>query len=82
MSVNEKLNWMKIHVTNPLWLKLVDKYTVKEWMVQHCPDVKIIPIIGAWEHFDDIDIDKRPNQFVLKCTHDSADLAICSKHSN
>lgn len=77
MSFNEKLNWMKIHVSNPLWTKLVDKYAVKEWVEQHCPDVKIIPTLGVWEHFDEIDFDKLPNQFVLKCTHDSGGLVIC-----
>lgn len=37
----------------------------------------IIPTLGVWEHFDDIDFDKLPDQFVLKCTHDSGGLVIC-----
>ena len=81
MSFNEKLNWMKIHVYNPLMTKLVDKYAVKEWVQQHCSDVKIIPTLGIWEHFSDIDFGKLPNQFVLKCTHDSGGLVICKDKS-
>lgn len=77
MSFNEKLNWMKIHVYNPLWTKLVDKYEVKGWVAKHCPNVKIIPTLGIWDSFDEIDFSKLPNQFVLKCTHDSGGLVIC-----
>ena len=41
----------------------------------------IIPTLGVWEHFDDIDFDTLPSQFVLKCTHDSAGLVICRDKS-
>lgn len=37
----------------------------------------VIPTLGVWDSFDDIDFDKLPNQFVLKCTHDSGGLVIC-----
>ena len=30
-----------------------------------------------WDRFEDIDFDKLPNQFVLKCTHNSGGLLIC-----
>lgn len=61
--------------------KLVDKYEVKEWVKEHCPDVKIIPTIGVWERFDDIDFNELPDKFVLKCTHDSGGLVICKDKS-
>lgn len=41
----------------------------------------IIPTLGVWEHFDDIDFDKLPDKFVLKCTHDSGGLVICRDKS-
>lgn len=34
-----------------------------------------------WEHFDDINFDMLPNQFVLKCTHDSEGLVIVKDKS-
>ena len=37
----------------------------------------IIPIIGVWDKFEDIDFKRLPNQFVLKCTHDTGGLVIC-----
>ena len=37
----------------------------------------IIPTLGVWDKFDDIDFDYLPEQLVLKCTHDSGDWVIC-----
>ena len=37
----------------------------------------IIPTLGVWNHFDEIDFEQLPNKFVLKCTHDSGGLVIC-----
>ena len=36
----------------------------------------IIPTLGIWERFEDINFEALPNQFVLKCTHDSEGLVI------
>ena len=41
----------------------------------------IIPTLGVWNHFDEINFDELPNQFVLKCTHDSGGLVICRDKS-
>lgn len=37
----------------------------------------IIPTLGVWNEFDDIDFSTLPDCFVLKCTHDSGGIAIC-----
>ena len=42
----------------------------------------IIPTLGVWSHFDDIDFDELPTQFVLKCTHDSGGLVVCKDKNN
>ena len=42
----------------------------------------IIPTLGVWSHFNDIDFDELPAQFVLKCTHDSGGLVDCKDKSN
>ena len=56
---------------------MVDKYAVKEYVAGIIGDEYIIPTIGVWDQFDDIDFDCLPDQFVLKCTHDSGGLVIC-----
>ena len=38
----------------------------------------IIPTLGVWNAFDDISFENLPEQFVLKCTHDSGGLVICT----
>lgn len=75
-TYNEKLNWLKLHDRNPLYTKLVDKFEVKEYVTPIIGQEYIIPTLGVWDCFDDIDFDKLPNQFVLKCTHDSEGLVI------
>ena len=78
-SFNEKLQWMKLYYRDPLYTMLVDKYAVKQYVLDKAGDagLKVIPTLGVWENFDDIDFSKLPNQFVLKTTHDSGSVCIC-----
>lgn len=80
-TFNEKLQWLKIHDRNPLYTTLVDKYEVKKYVADKIGEQYIIPTLGVWDHFDDIDFDTLPDQFVLKCTHDSGGLVICRDKS-
>ena len=70
-SYNEKLNWLKVYDHNPLYTTMVDKYAVKNYVANIIGDKYIIPTLGVWDRFEDIDFKKLPQQFVLKCTHDS-----------
>ena len=76
-TFNEKLQWLKIHDRKPIYTTMVDKYEVKRYVADLIGEEYIIPTLSVWEHFDDIDFDKLPEQFVLKCTHDSGGLVIC-----
>ena len=80
-TYNEKLNWLKLHDHNPTYTSLVDKYEVKEYVAKTIGNEYIIPTLGVWDSFDDIEFDKLPNQFVLKCTHDSEGLVIVKDKS-
>lgn len=75
-TYNEKLNWLKLHDKNPIYTRMVDKFEAKEYVKDIIGDQYIIPTLGVWDNFDDIDFDKLPQQFVLKCTHDSEGLVI------
>lgn len=75
---NEKLQWLKLHCKKEEYTKLVDKYEVKSIVAGKIGEQYIIPTLGVWNKFDDIDFNKLPNQFVLKCTHDSGGLVICT----
>ncbi len=80
-TFNEKLQWIKLHDRKPEYCKMVDKYEVKEYVSSVIGDQYIIPTLGVWDSFDDIDFDKLPDQFVLKCTHDSGGLVIVQDKS-
>lgn len=73
----DKLNWLKLYDRNPIYTKLVDKHEVKQYISEMFGEQMVIPSYGVWEHFEDIDFEALPNQFVLKCTHDSGTICIC-----
>lgn len=76
-TFNEKLQWLKLHDRKPEYTTMVDKYAVKMYVADIIGEKYIIPTLGVWNHFDEINFDKLPNQFVLKCTHDSGGIVIC-----
>ena len=75
-TFNEKLQFLKLYDRKPLYTTLVDKYAVKEYVANEIGGQYIVPTLGVWDKFDDIDFEKLPNQFVLKCTHDSGGLIV------
>lgn len=80
-SFNEKLQWLKLNDRKDIYTKLVDKYEVKRYIADALGEEYIIPTIGVWDRFEDIDFQQLPEQFVLKCTHDSGGLVICRDKS-
>ncbi len=77
-TYNEKLQWLKLFYRDPMYPLLVDKYEVKPIVASIIGNEYVIPTIGVWDSFDEIDFDKLPEQFVLKCTHDSGGISICT----
>lgn len=80
-TFNEKLQWLKLYYRKPILTTLVDKYAVKKYVADKIGEEYIIPTLGVWNSFDEIDFNSLPNQFVLKCTHDSGGLVICKDKS-
>ncbi len=76
-TYNEKLQWLKIFDRKDIYTTMVDKYEVKKYVASIIGEEYIIPTIGVYEKFDDIKFDELPNQFVIKCTHDSGGIVIC-----
>lgn len=76
-TYDEKLQYLKLHDRKKIYTTIVDKYAVKEYVAERIGHQYIIPTLGVWDRFDDIDFDALPDQFVLKCTHDSGGLVIC-----
>lgn len=78
ITFNEKLQWLKIHDRNPLYTIMVDKCEVKQYVANIIGEDHIIPTFAIFDRAEEIDFDILPNQFVLKCTHDSGGVVICS----
>lgn len=78
-TFNEKLQWLKLYDRKTEYTVMADKYRVREYVGNICSGkVKMIPLVGGpWNSADEIDIDKLPEQFVLKCNHDSGSVIIC-----
>ncbi|MDO4803450.1 MAG: ATP-grasp fold amidoligase family protein [Lachnospiraceae bacterium] len=80
-TFSEKLQWLKLHDHNPLYTKLVDKAEVKGIVADAIGRNYIIPTLDVWDSAAEVDFDRLPAQFVLKCTHDSHGLVICKDKS-
>ena len=83
-TMNEKLQWLKLYDRKPEYSKMVDKVLAKEYVANIIGKQYIVPTFGVWNHFDEIDFDKLPDQFVLKTNHDggSSGVVICESKSN
>lgn len=75
-TFNEKMQWLKLHDRNPLYVQMVDKYLVREHVAKVIGSEHLIPLLGVWDNANEIDFDKLPEQFVLKCNHNSG-LGLC-----
>ena len=81
-TFNEKLQWLKLYSRNPDYTKMVDKYEVKKYIASIIGEEYIIPTLGVWDKVEDITWNLLPDQFVLKCTHDSGGIVICRDKKN
>lgn len=81
-SFNEKIQWLKLYDRKHIYTTMVDKQTVKEYAGALVGKELIIPTIGLWSEPDQIELSKLPDQFVLKCTHDTGSIIICKGKQN
>lgn len=79
---SEKLQWLKIHNRKPEYITMVDKVKVKEYVASLIGQEYVIPTLGVYDSFEQIDFDSLPNKFVLKCNHDSGNVILCKDKSN
>lgn len=68
-TFNEKIQWLKLHDRNPEYVKMVDKFAVKDIVAGIIGPEHIIPTLGVWDCADSIEWETLPDKFVLKTTH-------------
>lgn len=81
-TYNEKLQWLKLNYRPTILSSLVDKNEVKHYVAERIGKEYVIPTLGVWNNCDEIDYNSLPDQFVLKCTHDSGGIAIVKDKAN
>lgn len=70
-TYTEKMQWEKFDHKDPIKTKLSDKYLVREWIKERIGEEYLIPLLGVWNDFDEINFDELPHSFVLKTNHGS-----------
>lgn len=76
VTFNEKIQWIKLYDRRPEYTMFVDKYRVREYIKKKLGEEYLIPLLAVYNTPDEIDFDVLPNQFVLKCNHNSG-LGMC-----
>jgi hypothetical protein len=80
-TFNEKLQWLKLYCREPEYTMMVDKYVVRKYIKESIGEEYLIPLLGVYDKYEDIDFDKLPNQFVIKPNHTSGNVFICKDKS-
>lgn len=80
-TFNEKIQWLKLYDRRPEYSTYVDKYAVREHIKRKIGEQYLIPLIGVYNSVDEINWNKLPDKFVLKCTHGSSCNIICEDKS-
>lgn len=83
-TFNEKLQWLKLYNRKPEYTKMVDKYEAKKVAEKILGKEYIIPTLGVWDRFEDIDFSTLPDRFVLKTTNGGGGggVVICCEKKN
>lgn len=77
-TFNEKLQWLKINYRRPIMSVMADKHEAKTYTEKILGKEYVVESYGVWSSFEQIDFSKLPNKFVLKTTHDSGGVVICT----
>lgn len=77
ITFNEKLQWLKLHDRNPIYTMMADKYGAREFVKNIIGEQYLVPIYGVWDDVKQIPFEELPEEFVLKCTHDSGSVIVC-----
>ena len=68
-TLNEKIQWLNLYDSTPIKTRLSDKYSVRKWVTEKIGEEYLIPLLGIYDKFEDINFTCLPAQFVIKCNH-------------
>lgn len=77
-TFNEKLQWMKLNYHDPRLVSLVDKFEARSFVEKRVGAQYLVPLIGIYDSVEEFLNADLPNEFVVKCTHDSQSTHVCT----
>ena len=82
-TFNEKIQWLKLYYcpNNPLVIQCADKYLAREYIKERGYGQYLNKLIGVWDSVDEIDWDRLPEKFAIKCNHGCGYNIICDDKS-
>ena len=78
----EKMQWEKIYDDDPRKVICADKYAVRQWVADKIGEEYLIPLVGVWDKYEQIDFKSLPEKFVMKTNHGSGDVVIIRDKSD
>ena len=81
-TFDEKINWSMIYDATSIKTRLVDKFLVRDYVKEKVGEKYLVPLLGAWNCFDDIDFSKLPQKFALKLNNGSGMNIIVKNKDN
>lgn len=78
-TLNEKLQWLKLYYwpNNKKAIQCADKLSVRDYIKSKKKSDLLNEILFSWNNVNEIDWEKLPKQFVIKCNHGCGYNIIC-----
>lgn len=80
-AFSHKLQWLKLHDHQERYQQMVDKYASREFISAKYGDEYLIPLLGIYSSPNEIEWERLPKKFVIKCTHGSGCNLVCKDKS-
>jgi len=72
-TLNEKINWLKLHYWKPLNTVVADKYAVREYVANTLDKRYLVPMPFTTKNPEEVVPENLPNEpFIIKTNHDSS----------
>lgn len=81
-DLNEKINWLKFESDTSEWVKLADKFRVREYVKEVGLEQTLPRLIAYWDSPETINLDDIPKPYVLKMNNGSGDVLIVDEKSS
>ena len=75
-TLDEKMTWLSVMTDTSKWTEYSDKFEVRKYIESLGLKDILTECYGVWDRAEDIEFDRLPNKFVLKCTHDCGSTVV------